>query len=473
MLGLDLITSCSLVIALGGLVYGVDTGIVATTIAHDSFKSYMYGPGGSNAALTGAIVSCYYAGNCVGSFGAGTLMDKWGRKNLVSSSTLFAIIGTAIQAGSINVSMMIVGRAIAGLATGALLTIVPLYIAELAPPENRAYLVALKGLLTAIGYLIANWIGYAGSFAVGDAQWRIPLAMQILPAVALLILTFFLPDSPRWLVSKDRHEDAHRILSKLHSKRGEDFISSEMSEIREQLALEAAQRSQSSWTELFSFRYAHRLLLACFILNMTKLSGGGVVQNYQSLFYVGLGFEGRTVLLISGCYGFMGVIGQVANMLWVSDKWPRVRTMCIGSAVLATFLVLLVIMSRFFGDGSNTAGAAAGIAFIFLYSGCYAIFFNSTVWVIVAEIFPQHLRGNGNSFAVFSMSVTNIWLSQITPIAFESLAWKFYFVFIALNFVAVFVYWFWLPETNQLTLEEVAGAFGDDIVRRKKLGGYS
>ena len=228
---------------------------------------------------------------------------------------------------------------------------------------------------------------------------------------------------------------------------------------------------------------------------------GGVVQNYQSLFYAALGFQGKAVLLISGCYGFMGVIGQVANMLWVSDKWPRVRTMCesistprrqtkrpvsssgnpphpvsltrikttgVGSTILATFLSLLTAMSRYFGDGSDTAGAAAGVACIFLYSACYAIFFNSTVWVIVSEIFPQHLRGNGNSLAVFSMSVTNIWLSQITPIAFDSLEWKFYFVFIALNLVAVFIYWMWLPETNQLSLEEIAGVFGDDVAKEDK-----
>jgi hypothetical protein len=137
--------------------------------------------------------------------------------------------------------------------------------------------------------------------------------------------------------------------------------------------------------------------------------------------------------------------------------------------VLTTFLVLLTIMSRFYGDGSNLAGAAAGVAFIFLYSACYAIFFNSTVWVVVSEIFPQHLRGNGNAFAVFSMSVTNIWLSQVTPYAFEAIAWKFYLVFIALNMVAAVVYWVWLPETNQLTLEEIAGAFGDEVVKTDKL----
>lgn len=171
---------------------------MATTIAHDSFKQYMYGTLSAPADLTGAIVSTYYAGNCIGSFSSGAMMDRWGRKSIVFASTVFAIIGTAIQAGSVNVGMMIAGRTVAGMATGALLTIVPIYIAELSPPENRAFLVALKGLLTAIGYLVANWIGYAGSFAVGDAQWRIPLAMQVPPALLLLLLTVFLPNSPRW-----------------------------------------------------------------------------------------------------------------------------------------------------------------------------------------------------------------------------------------------------------------------------------
>ncbi|KAF5676712.1 sugar transport STP1 [Fusarium circinatum] len=465
MLGMDITTYSSLVIAIGGLVYGVDTGIVATTIAHDSFKTYMYGSLDAKPQLTGAIVSTYYAGNCIGSLTSGAMMDKWGRKILVMLATLCAIIGTVIQTSSVNVGMMIAGRIIAGLATGSLLTIVPVYIAELAPPENRAYLVALKGLLTGIGYLVANWIGYAGSYAKGDVQWRVPLAMSA--------------------------TKMHRVITMLHAKKGEEFIQREMLEIREQLALEQAQRTSASWVELFTLRYAKRLLLACFILNMTKLSGGGVIQNYQSLFYAGLGFEGRTALLISGCYGFMGVIGQVINMAFVSDKWPRKRAMCkrssspivtlpigreadslilgLGSFVLTIFLVLLTIMSRFYGDGSHLAGAAAGVAFIFLYSACYAIFFNSTVWVVVSEIFPQHLRGNGNAFAVFSMSVANIWLSQITPYAFEAIAWKFYFVFIALNLTAAVVYWVWLPETNQLTLEEIAGAFGDEVVKSDKL----
>ena len=128
------------------------------------------------------------------------------------------------------------------------------------------------------------------------------------------------------VVSKERHEDAYKVLSNLHAERGEEFIQRELLEIQEQLALEQARRSSSSWAELFTLRYARRVLLACFIMNMTKLSGSGIVQNYQSLFYAGLGFKGKTILLISGFYGIMGVIGQLINIVWVSDKWPRRRT---------------------------------------------------------------------------------------------------------------------------------------------------
>jgi len=116
-------------------------------------------------------------------------------------------------------------------------------------------------------------------------------------------------------------------------------------------------------------------------------------------------------------------------------------------------------MSALYGNGSDKDGAAAGIAFVFLFSMFYAVFFNSTVWVLVSEIFPQHIRAVGNSFAVFCTSITQIWLSQVTPLAFASLAWKYYFIFIGMNVAGGLIYYFFLPETNQKTLEEIAEAF--------------
>lgn len=131
------------------------------------------------------------------------------------------------------------------------------------------------------------------------------------------------------MVVKNRHEEARIILDRIHGHRDDDFASIEFTEISAQLAMEQEQRQgRAAITDLFTRRYIRRTLLAIFILQMTKLSGSAVVNNYQSLFYSGLGYKGRTVLLLAGVYGFMGVIGQIINLLFISDKWSRRLTVC-------------------------------------------------------------------------------------------------------------------------------------------------
>jgi MFS family permease len=132
-----------------------------------------------------------------------------------------------------------------------------------------------------------------------------------------------------------------------------------------------------------------------------------------------------------------------------------------GCLVLAVMLSLLMALSKYYGDGQNIAGSSAGVAFIFLFSGLNAVFLNSTTFVIAAEILPTHLRSYGMGFALACKGATSIWISQVTPVAFVAIKWKFYAVFICtLTCGAVFCA-FLLPETNHLTLEEVGHAFGD------------
>lgn len=127
-------------------------------------------------------------------------------------------------------------------------------------------------------------------------------------------------------------------------------------------------------------------------------------------------------------------------------------------------LAILMALSRFYGDGSNESGARAGVAFIFLFSGLYAVFFNSTLYTIAAETFPQHLRGYGTSIAALCQGVTAIWLGQVTPFAFAAISWKYYTVFIASLLVLSVFYATCLTETNQFSLESIAGQFGDETV---------
>jgi hypothetical protein len=198
---------------------------------------------------------------------------------------------------------------------------------------------------------------------------------------------------------------------------------------------------------------------------MGQFSGSSVIQNYQSSFYAAVGFTGKTSLLISGIYGIMGVLGQIIYLFIAADRWPRTRTLWVGSIFLSVMIAVCMALSAFYGSASteNMSGARAAIAMIFLYSCGYAVFFNGTIWVVPSELFPFFLRSTGMGLAVFSKAVSAIVLSQITPTALENVGWRYYSLFIATNFVAAFVYFFLLPETGGKTLEEIAELFGDTL----------
>jgi hypothetical protein len=132
-------------------------------------------------------------------------------------------------------------------------------------------------------------------------------------------------------------------------------------------------------------------------------------------------------------------------------------------------LSILMALSRYYGDGTHMSGARAGVAFIFLYSALYAVFFNSTLYTIAAETFPQHLRGYGTSIAALCQGVTGIWLGQVTPYAFAAIHWKYYAVFIGSLVALSAFYKAFLTETNQLSLESIAGQFGDETVAVEKV----
>ncbi|CAH0002217.1 unnamed protein product [Clonostachys byssicola] len=463
-----IVIGIALVVAMGGFVYGFDSGIIATTLGQSSFKSYFYGPTLVNTSLSGAIVSVYNAGQAIGGLTSGFLADKFSRKYAMSAMAFLSIVGAVLQTASVHVAMMIVGRLLAGIGCGSLLSVVPVYLAEASQPDSRGFLVGLHGMMIAIGFGLANWVGYGGSYASSHAQWRIPLAMQIPIPILMMIGCIYIPFSPRWLVQQDRIEEAEKVLHKLHGIENESLASQELIQIREQLGFERSQGS-ASWSfalkKMFSKQYLRRTATATFIVAMGQLSGSQVIQNFQSIFYETVGFTGKTSLLISGIYGMMGIIGQIIYLTVVADRWPRVRTLWIGSVLLSVMIAVCMALSAQYGskDSQNENGARGAIAMIFLYSALYAVFFNAMVWVVPSELFPFFLRSKGLAFAVFTKSVIAIALSQITPIAIKNVSWRYYSLYIATNLTAGLIYFFFLPETSGKSLEEIAELFGDTL----------
>lgn len=371
----------------------------------------------------------YNAGQVVGGFSVGYLADRYSRKWTILLAAALTIVGSVLQFAAIHVGMLIAGRLIAGIGCGQILSVVPIYLAEVAPPGRRGFLVGLQGMMIAIGFGTANWIGYAGAFASGDVQWRVPLAMQMPVPILLIGCLFFTPFSPRWLILKDRYEEARTVLIRLNPSPDHEFASKQLFQIGQQIQLEREQ-GNTDWSaalkQMFARKYARRTLLAAFIVTMGQLSGSSVIQNFQNIFYAQVGFTGRTSLLISGVYGMMGIIGQIIYLFVVADRWPRKWTLIGGSVVLSVMLAICMALSAQYGTkgNDNEAGARAAIAFIFVYSMCYAIFFNAMIWVVPSELFPFFLRTKGLAFAVLSKSITAIVLSQITPLALANVSWR-------------------------------------------------
>jgi hypothetical protein len=274
---------------------------------------------------------------------------------------------------------------------------------------------------------------------------------------------FNLPLTCAVVIDKDRFDEALVVLQQLHGDKGQEYVYTEYAGIRAQIELERGNQAVASWVDLFTPRFIRRTGTAALLLFSSQIMGVSAIQNYQSLLYAGLGYKGNTVLLISGVYGMMGFIGNVAGTMFVADRWPRVRTLWVGCAILGVLLSALMPISKFYADGHNPDGSRAGVALIFIYSGLNAVFLNGTMYVVAAEIFPLHLRPYGNGIGIFSMSAGQLLFSQVTPLAFSSLHWKYYAIYLPCCFLLAIFFAFYVPETKGKTLEEIAEAFGDKV----------
>ncbi|TEA14320.1 Sugar transport protein MST2 [Colletotrichum sidae] len=181
-------------------------------------------------------------------------MDKISRQWTLLLGSCASVAGAALQPAAVNPEMMIIGRALSGFSTGCVYPTAPVYLAELSLPENRGFLVGSKGLMNTLGFFAAGWVGYAGSFAHGDLQWRVPLATQIPPALLLAIMTIFLPYSPRWLAMRERYDEAKKVMYLLHHHRGAEVVEKEFAEMCSQIQLEADRKKSSKLMTLFTRR---------------------------------------------------------------------------------------------------------------------------------------------------------------------------------------------------------------------------
>ncbi|KAF2448763.1 general substrate transporter [Karstenula rhodostoma CBS 690.94] len=457
-MGLKITVLSSAFLAIGGFLFGYDSGIITSTIALDTFKAHFNAP---SDTVIGGIVSAFQGGAIAGTIFNILFANKLGRRRTIFIGSLVSIFGSTLQAGAVNMGMLIAGRFIGGFAVGQLTSTIPMYAGEISEAKYRGLLSGLLQWMLSWGFFVAQWLGYGCSFNSREFSWRFPLAFQVLPGLVLVAGIFFLQESPRWLMEKDRHEEALASLKVLRSGNDEEIIDLEFREIRDVIAADRA-LGNITWSSIITkASWRKRLLLGCGVQAFGPLSGINVINYYGPRIYSILGVSARESLMIVGISGALSIVWCTIG-LGIVDKFGRIKPLMISALGLATALLVNAVQGQYL-DPSNGPQLRSMVAMNFLFSFFYTPL-GIISWIYPAEIFPVEIRAQGNAITTFTNWTVNLIFAQFSPQALTSLEFKYFYVFFCFNVIAFLCYWFFYPETKGKTLEQMDELFGDQYV---------
>ncbi|MGO4185268.1 sugar porter family MFS transporter [Paenibacillus sp. MCAF9] len=435
------VTLVSIVSALGGLLFGFDTAVVSGAVGfmEDRFDL--------SKLQVGWAVSSLIIGCIVGAAMSGILGDRFGRKKvLIAAATLFIIssIGSAVPD---TFSAFIVARIIGGIGIGITSTLCPLYNAEIAPAKYRGRLVALNQLAIVTGifltYFVNLWISGSGDEAWGIASaWRWMFGVGAIPGLLFLILLFFVPESPRWLIKQGRAAAALPILLRIH---GEELAKKEVIDIKHSFEQESG-----SIRQLFSPALRIALIVGVGLAVLQQVTGINAVMYYAPEIFKATGAGTNASLIQTILVGFINLLFTLVA-LWLIDKVGRKALLLVGSASMTICLIVIGIAFQ--------TGHAAGplvLIFILLYVASFAISLGPVVWVIMSEIFPNRIRGKATAIAAMALWAADYLVSQSFPPMLSSAGpAATFWIYGGMALLAFLFTWRVVPETKGKSLEEI------------------
>ena len=372
-------------------------------------------------------------------------MDRFGRKRTIQIGAVIATVGGILQAAAMNLAMILVGRIISGWAVGLMSMSVPVYLAECAHPNTRGMIVGLTQQMIGVGFIVSTWVGYGSRHTSDESsfQWRFPLAFQIIPSAFLVVGLIWLPESPRYLVEKDRDDAGLKTLRKLHYNGSNDeWIQNEYNEIRATISAEKA-ITVPGWSVMFKVpQWRKRLLLGTLIQVFTQLTGisefiksrarkdrtnkdlTDVIGYYQTIMYNALGITGHRALLVAGIYNCVGPIANLVFIFFILDRVGRKKPLLIGALAITIALFAEAGLNAANPDGTRRGYSYAGVFFLFLVSVIFSLSFGPISWVYMSEIMPMQIRGRGCAFATgIGNWLVSTFFAQISPIALGDIGW--------------------------------------------------
>jgi len=445
---------------------GFDSSMMNGLQALKHWDEYFNSPRGSILGVMSAIYSL--GAVCALPF-IPFVSDRYGRRFTVVFASLIMCVGAIIQGLARNLGMFVAGRWMLGFGIPFAIVAASALIGELGYPKERAVLTSLFNASWFIGSIVAAAVTY-GSFTLdSDWSWRIPSLLQLVPSLLQITFMYFIPESPRWLIAKDRGDEALKILIEYHAEGDEnsEFVRAEYAQIHETLAIEM-EISKQSWAEMFSTAGLRRRVLICSFLGLfTQWSGNGLISYYlvRILETVGITQKEKQLQINLGqtIWGFVN--GTFMALMVYRFKRRHMYLACTIS--LCIVYSAITAASANYAQRPSTGAGVAVIFFIFLYSPCYNLAYNALTYTYLVELFPFATRARGITTFQLWGRIASFFNTFVNPIGLKNAGWKYYLSYVVwLLFEICFVY-FIFPETSGRTLEELAFLFEDgDQVHR-------
>lgn len=431
-----LIYFISIFAAMTGLLFGYDTGVISGAILfirHD-FQLTSF--------ATEITVSAVLLGALIGSATSGHLADILGRRKILLCVAIAFVVGTLTTAFAPYNSILILGRIILGIAIGMGSFTAPLYLAEIAPQKNRGMLVSLNQLAITIGILSAYIVDYYYSVS---GNWRLMLGIGTFPAVILLTGTFFLPESPRWLVLKGLIREAHQTLIRIRATLN---VHNELEDIKHNV-----QQKQGTWRMLLSKKLRPIVYISLGLSFFQQATGINTIIYYAPTILQMTGFnQASSAILATLAIGIFNVLFTVIALPLI-DLWGRRPLLLVG--LIGMFVSLSAQCIAFYFPELHQLRWLAVGSMVF-YIACFAMSLGPIMWLVISEVFPLEIRGVGISLAISASWAFNmlVALTLLTLIEAFGVSGTFS-IYAALCVLGVLFVYFLVPETKGCSLEEI------------------
>jgi len=398
------------------------------------------------------------------------LADWRGRRIAILIGLLIMFVGVALQSASTKIDMFIGARFLIGFGISLAHGAAPLLVTELAHMQHRAIITTLYNTTWYLGSIIAAWTTFGTRNILTTWCWRIPSILQAAPAAIMLTCLWAVPESPRWLISQDRHEEALNILGRYHANgnNNDPLVQHEFAEIKETIALES-ELSATNISELWKTKgNRHRMLICIFAGLFSQWSGNSLVSYYIAIILTQVGIDDPdTQLIINGVLMIWNMI-VAGSMAFAVDRVGRRPLFLASTGGMLLMFIPWTIASKFANENGSAVAGNAVVAFIFLYYTCYNLAWSGLLVGYTVEILPFEIRAKGMAIMFLFVNLALFFNNYVNPIAMDKIEWKYYIVYCCwLAFELAFVYFFFV-ETRYTPLEEIAKYFdGEDA----KVGG--